>query len=280
MSYIDELIRYHRVTAPDKDSLAELVTRAKGPRRSMRQFASECNVNPSTLSRIVNKKTQGSNTDDLIATIADHADPDSGVTFEMLMRAHGMALITDDSSVLIRLHIEAVRKTILGELLRRFYSLRDGKEPWLNSFLGRCMISTDLRTNALGETESVWLMDIWHLRSEEEADIKKASDRLRQWLLMYVGMLNVDGRRVDRFSIILTNEELFTTIVAELEKFSYRNDLSIILVDIRSERVVEEYLVKMPERKTTENVFFQVEEDSESEDEEDSVVCFDRPEII
>ena len=51
--------QYSRIKPPDKDLLAEYVVRAKGPERSMRQFAEEIGVNASTLSRIVNKKTAG-----------------------------------------------------------------------------------------------------------------------------------------------------------------------------------------------------------------------------
>lgn len=281
MSYIDELRKYHRVTAPDKELLSELVVRAKGARRSMRQFATECNVNPSTLSRIINKKTQGANSDDLIATIAEHADPDSGVTFEMLMRAHGMALASDDSSAILRLQIETAKKIILNELLKRFYTIRDGQEPWLNSFLGRCLISTDMRTDALRKEGAVWLMDIWTLRSSEEKDMKRASDRLRQWLLMYVGMLNVDKRQVDRFSIILSNEELYRAVVTEMDSYILKNDISLILIDIGKEKIIEEYLVQMDQRSTNENVFFEIEDD-QADDEEDlgQDEFFERPEII
>ena len=247
----------------------------------MRQFANECNVNPSTLSRIVNKKTQGANSDDLIATIAEHADPDSGVTFEMLMRAHGMALVSDDSSAIIRLQMETIKAIVLKELLRRFYTIRDGQEPWLNSFLGRCLISTDMRTDALGKEGAVWLMDIWTLRSSEEKDLKRASDRLRQWLLMYVGMLNVDKRQVDRFSIILSNEELYRAVVAEIDSYMVKNDISLILIDIGEEKIIEEYLVRMERRSTNENVFFEIEED-QADDKEDlgEDDLFERPEII
>ena len=41
--------QYSRVKAPDKNLLAEYVMRAKGPERSMRQFAEEIGVNSSTL---------------------------------------------------------------------------------------------------------------------------------------------------------------------------------------------------------------------------------------
>ena len=60
------LSEYVRISTPDKDRLAELVVRAKGPELSMSQFAKKCEVNPSTLSRIVNKKTTGKNSEYLI----------------------------------------------------------------------------------------------------------------------------------------------------------------------------------------------------------------------
>ena len=241
MSFIEELGKYRRVTSPDKDLLAELVISAKGPRRSMRQFAKDCNVNPSTMSRVINKKTQGANSDDLIAAIADHADPDSGVTFEMLMKAHGMAQISDDSGAVLRVHIETGNRIIKEELLKRGYSIKEGQEPWLKSFLGGCYIKMDIRTDALGEENSVWLMDIWTLRPSEVNDVEKASDRLLQWLLMYIGMLNVDSRHVDRFSVVISNEALYWYAVEKLEQFIYRNDISVILVDLGAEKVVEEY---------------------------------------
>lgn len=91
--------QYSRIKPPDKDLLAEYVVRAKGPERSMRQFAEEIGVNASTLSRIVNKKTAGANSDSLIADIAAHADKNCGITFEMLMHAHGMENTTGRGGV-------------------------------------------------------------------------------------------------------------------------------------------------------------------------------------
>ena len=79
MTYMEKLSQYVRIHDPDKDKLSELVVKAKGPKRSMRKFAEEIGVNPSTLSRLVNQKTAGASTDKLIAEIAAHADPESGI---------------------------------------------------------------------------------------------------------------------------------------------------------------------------------------------------------
>lgn len=78
-------IHYHTiiptslVKKPNKDALADLVRRAKGEERSLTSFAFDCGVSPSTLSRIINRKGNKANSDDLIAAIAENADPQSGV---------------------------------------------------------------------------------------------------------------------------------------------------------------------------------------------------------
>ena len=92
----------------------------------MRQFAEEIGVNASTLSRIVNKKTAGANSDSLIADIAAHADKNSGITFEMLMQAHGMenAVGRGNSYLRYEREIERSLKSILIDaLLVRGYSV-------------------------------------------------------------------------------------------------------------------------------------------------------------
>ena len=109
------LSQYIRVRKPDKEMLSKLVIRAKGPMRSMRQFATDLNVNPSTLSRIVNMKVIGSSKDKLIADIAEKADPESGVTFEILMKAHGMEKYPNSN----RMEKHKCRMIIQDEILKR-----------------------------------------------------------------------------------------------------------------------------------------------------------------
>lgn len=98
---------------------------------------------------------------------------------------------------------------------------------------------------------------------------------------MYVGMLNVDNRRVDRFSVVISNEALYRYAVEKLEHFTYRNDISVILVNMGAEKVVEEYLVKMDRRVTNEDVFYKLEETTQEGDDGDvRSGLFDRPTII
>lgn len=81
---------YAQVKEVDQDRLSELVTIAKGE-RTLQEFAAECGLNISTLSRIINKKNAGGSADSVLARIAIHADPESGVTIEKLLEAQGRA---------------------------------------------------------------------------------------------------------------------------------------------------------------------------------------------
>ena len=80
---------YTRAKPVDKERLADYLEKAKGLGRTMKQFAEECGVNPSTFSRIANKKIGGASTEAVIRSIFEHRDPASGITLDMLMDANG-----------------------------------------------------------------------------------------------------------------------------------------------------------------------------------------------
>ena len=82
---------YIRVKPVERERLADYLERAKGFGRTMKQFAEECGVNPSTFSRIANKKLGGASTETVIRSIFEHRDPSSDITLDMLMDANGFA---------------------------------------------------------------------------------------------------------------------------------------------------------------------------------------------
>ena len=84
---------YYRKYDQDMETLADLTKRAKGDERSINEFARVCGVSPSTISRLINKKNTTPNKDSLIKAIADNAVPESGVTLDMLLQAHGLEKI-------------------------------------------------------------------------------------------------------------------------------------------------------------------------------------------
>ena len=82
---------YVRVREPDYKELARLTDQAKGEGRSLSEFARECGVSKATMSRILNCNCTSPVTDSIIAQIAVHRSPESGVTITALLDAHGLA---------------------------------------------------------------------------------------------------------------------------------------------------------------------------------------------
>ena len=88
---------YIQAYVPSKERLAELVTKAKGPERSMAEFSRICKVkSPSTFSRIVNKLIDKPVSDELLIAIAKNTADSDEVTLDMLMRANGKVLKDDN----------------------------------------------------------------------------------------------------------------------------------------------------------------------------------------
>jgi len=282
MSSRDRLTNYTRIKTPDKDALADLVIKAKGPTRSLRQFADDLGVNVSTLSRIVNKKTSRANSDTLIADIADRADPNSNVTFELLMEAHGMALKETITGRSMFLFAESASNIIFRELVRRGYSisgmLHEGsttrnRMASLDSIMGRCYLDLEVHTNALGKEDSVWLFD-FHTNHAGLRNKHQYMDRIRQWLLMYAGMIAFNEGKVDRLSVVIAEREIYDELLTHLEGYTMRNGMSLMLIDMETGTVVDEYVLSDAPRSNP--VFYPIEEDdsdnSEVYDFENAVV--------
>ena len=81
---------YIQARTPDKMRLAQYVNRAKGPNRTMAEFADSCGVSASTLSRIVNCKITKPVAEELIRAIVKNADPEQQIDLDLVMGANGM----------------------------------------------------------------------------------------------------------------------------------------------------------------------------------------------
>lgn len=80
---------YVLARTPDLLRLGELVTRAKGPSRTMAQFAEDCGIGASTLSRIANGKITKAVSLENLQAIYDHRDEGVELSFDTLVHADG-----------------------------------------------------------------------------------------------------------------------------------------------------------------------------------------------
>ena len=247
------LSEYVRISTPDKDRLAELVVRAKGPELSMSQFAKKCEVNPSTLSRIVNKKTTGKNSDALIFNIAENADPNSGVTFEMLMSAHGMKKRNLNGKVdteEYRAFEKNAADLVLSEIMKRGYKVQVPMTPQVYNALNYHYrpdweIATDAVTsdNTMGQ----WLFEFWTMLGTEQQAIRKQTIKLRQKLLMVLGLYYMDEVKADKLSFVVFNRKFYKLLKDTLEGICVKPWTTIMLFDMEQAQFIEEFTFLSPD---------------------------------
>lgn len=267
--------RYVRVSPVNKELLASLVEKAKGPSRTMKQFADEIGCNPSTLSRIVNKQNNGASKDDLITAIALHADQDSGITLEMLMNANGMAIQMKDGrrvkpfmiqSMLEDSAMQIIMKALIDrevsiEKVSRFYNITKHSR-----FSPDCV----LRTSAISQGKNEWAFEVCcanttqfvsntHLlikadgsqktiveTSEETA--RKANRMVARRVLDFISRIltiycSNSEELPDKYSVVVTDVSDFEGLTEEFSHLRVFCNISIINIDMAKGIVLDEYVV-------------------------------------
>lgn len=278
---------YVRVKKPDKQKLAELADRAKGG-RSVNQFARECGVNPSTISRLINAEGTKPNSDDLIAAVAANADPDSSVTLEDMLDAHGLMRLDIPVNSLKDSDIQkgkkvvdqilekygdmpasgkadvkrkmavmykeselenAAREAVQNELLLRGYSL----EPL--QFTTQSMKQFGdfgYKTNAVSELGlDEWIFDV---KSNIRINVTGQGKRFLSYAFALAYMKSPKDRK-QKISFVVDHPTLFNQLVDMCKGIKIYDVFSVILIDRGIRKVIKEFQIPCKGMELPESVF-------------------------
>ena len=269
---------YIRAAEPNHELLANLILKAKGEKRSLTHFAKQCDVNASTLSRIVNQKNSGPCADSIIKKVAENADPESGVTLEQLLAAHGLAEIqlqrspiTDVeyaslSDIVIKLDemaqgqeggsAELIHQTaaymkgiqfekdaqeiIATELLRKGYTVKLVQNPRQYRY------DFCIETDALIEQD----IDRWHFEVKIIGGPRSMRFLDRLFRDLYFDS-TYDKREM--VSLVIADMTAFQDMVRQFTNAEIYDAVSIILIDRINRKVADEFIIPqkgMPKRKS------------------------------
>lgn len=249
-----------KVASPNKETLAKLLKDAKGNARTMKQFAAECGASQAAFSRIVHGSYKGSLADDMIKTIAEHADPESEVNLDLLMGANGMARVLDSSTVYRDSRID-IEKSFAHAILSEFE--KSGiLISYENNRSYKLGITFKFQPDLLvriksGETDSrlrafeLILPQIDLSAKEEYGNRSKSEISTRTYgrrFIERVGRIlplfyNEDP--IDKFSFVFVDKRVFEYLVSEYtENYPVPFELSFILYDAEREVMEEEVTLK------------------------------------
>lgn len=285
---------YVRVCQPNKERLAELTLKAKGESRSLTEFANACGVSASTLSRVINQKTTRPNSDDLIAAIAENADPDSGVTLQDLLEAHGLALITlnhefvlgvsgsGKTNTLTQVLIETAAKSAQGispssakiisetaKIIRESAIERTAREIIQNELLLRgYQVSITMNRNVISTPSLRYIADfVVETNALEDCgisqwafDIQNGVHRpILHKLSWMFGAAYIDStiQRGIKLSLVTSDKAEFDEVKSRFSAIKIKDCISVVLLDTLKRCVIDEFQIPMSAEKKPKYVFKQ-----------------------
>lgn len=251
---------YIGLSEPNREELALLLKKAKGSGRSMRQFAEECGVNQSTFSRMGNQVFTGASSEKVLRAIAEHANPESGVTLDALMVANGMAKIVNSATV-SRISGMEIEKRFHFVLMHELKEAGDSAErvdnmEFRTGMTFSCEPDIIVRSKLLETSNDLWAFDL--LLQQQPSDGEKNDrnnttriygrrilDRMGRILPMFFNE-EQGSERIGKYSFVIIDKECFSYIKAEFANYYVPFDMSFILFDLDRDVIEEEFIFKQP----------------------------------
>ena len=235
--YILRLQLSTRAGEVDPDELSSLVIKAKGS-RSMRKFAEDMDVNVSSVSRIIHGKVSEIS-DPLLAKIALHADPNSGVTLDQLMAAQGV--VDQTTRILLTTRYEEdCRRIVADELLSRGYTVSYSKmKPRNQSGL---IFDFEIITDAIPNGGGRWLIETKMMTEYSRYPV--GSGRPILWLNSAMAAY-YKGDTVGRISLIVDHRVSFEGLKQQLSQLKIADEISVILISTNLGKILDEYVAPL-----------------------------------
>jgi len=281
---------YEAVFTPNWEQLAKLVETAKGPDRTMAQFAKDCGKSPATFSRIMHGRNEKSLSEQLIRDIADNAyDPDM-VSFDALMRANGMLPKKDklpDHNVRFYLGEKFAEQSLIKKQIKSLIADELDARGVMSCFARTFLIFSNIPRSKYGIScrssfsakiqidDKNWYWNfivIFHDMKREvltECEKQNVGRYLKPVFTYCSSIFLRDEWEPETFknlknSLVFIDPIYFEFVVNNLPDIRVNSNISLILVDLEKNLVVEE--VMFPRK---------VAQDNNSKDQEKYSSVFD-----
>ena len=238
-----------RIGEADKEQTIDLIKRSIGP-RSRRKYAEDIGANVSSVSRILTGQIDNIRRP-LLAKIAFHADPNSGVTLDQLMQAQGLSDPEDRNQLAFKYEREC-RRIFVDELLSRDYFVKYEAATKHDICQNRMISDFSLRTNALGYEDTLWMIECKMM--SQYSMLPMGYGRSQIWMNSAMAYY-YQGGKAGRISLIVDHKEVFEQIKNGLAELTIPNEISVILISTKAGKILDEYIAPLSEGRIPRYVF-------------------------
>lgn len=253
-----------QVTAPNESEVAELVLKAKGENRSLREFAEATGISAPTLSRIANGKITRPLSLETIVSIVGNSDSFTLRTLYELARANGYMSKAEQNALRARQQLHATRNsayvsvksimhtTIVAELFQRG---GDMDKRFLETNPGALCTAIEqvvkydfsMQIDIDGEQYD-WVFLTFPQMAEDFVASGVAVDKLVRNIVREVSPVfltdawlpaQYDGKKI---SFCFVDADIYNEFVRITEHGRLQNSFSAILLDVENARLEEEHI--------------------------------------
>lgn len=287
---VDNIKEYVQVRTPDKAALANCVNKAKGPNRTMAQFAEDCQISASTLSRIVNRKiTNPLSVDIIIKIFENRAVAEDDYLLDALARANGLhpkdyaervnardSFAHKRNEEMSRANMmkniivaEAVDQGLLVERVVDMRVVRPGVEAPAIYPRRRIDFSLALKPEQKSSGINLWSFFLYPYAPDTEAEqsmmrdrkyvISNLLDKVSRWFLMDAWY--PESLSNMKTSFVFADRELFDGFSEAFREAKLNSEMTIILIDMDRYCVQKEIWIPGNYKKLTEESIFQTSVD-------------------
>lgn len=254
---IEEFRGYQQIRTPDMAALANYVNKAKGPERSMAQFAEDTQIGASTLSRIVNGKITKPLSKDVIIKIFEcRANQEDDYLLEALARANGLLSpeyarrVQVEDRFAAKRNAEASRANMMkNSLVAGVVACGMSVDGIINEKIvhmarevpqifprHRGDFTIKLRAEEILSSIREWSFFLYPQLMDEELNqrpdrfiIRMYLERITPWFL--VDAWYPEELRGRKFSFVFIDEKLFDAFIEALKPAKLNNEMTVLLMD-------------------------------------------------
>ncbi|MBR1597933.1 MAG: hypothetical protein IJ661_03345 [Lachnospiraceae bacterium] len=275
--------KYVATRLPDKLKLAEYIKEAKGPGRTMAEFAKQCGtLSAPSFSRIIKGNLVKPLSVEIIQSIVKNAAPGARVDYESMMRANGMVpedLEKEESDVTVyreraeqEKNMELQVRNIIadehfarGHMIQYFPGLPEDVSPrheylspiYIPKSRFGLSVPSSFTIRIQGHEPLFWNYDVnlhgvnLHVPERDKlAELPYASFFLRDtW--------EPETLKDVKQSFVFVDKGTYQAFLSLLSGVKVHNNVSVLLVDLKAGRIVEEHFLDRYDGKQMDSVFLE-----------------------
>lgn len=220
--------------------ISDLLLAAKGPHRTGAEFCQECGISAPTFSRYVNMHNKRPCPVEILKKVAEHAAPNSNVTYEQLISANG-GNEEDDYSDIPKITINEMIGVITTTLLFSKYECQYPDDTNPIDIMGLTYRpSWSIDTNAIdASSKKRWDFFLWNQLAGSDVE----TERFIRQLLIIIGAAHLGYIHFDKLTFVFSSTSLYQAVLERTNQLKLDICISFLLIDPVTKRIEQEHHV-------------------------------------